>query len=1404
MTFHLFEVSWEVCNKVGGIYTVVTSKARTLTERLGDRYLTLGPMLLDHDDSARAFEEEAGHDELKEACRARGVAVRVGRWHTGGDPRAILVGFADLYPRKDALLAGLWEDYRVDSLLGGWDYVEPVLFGHAAGIAIAEWHRLHVAPTGEQAVAQFHEWMTASGLLYLRKRLPEIGTIFTTHATMLGRALSATGQPPEAALAGRAPAVAARDVGVPAKHSMEGTAAREADVFTTVSSVTADEAQLLHGRRPEPILPNGLDLELIGALSRTPARGEVRAQLARLAGALAGEDVSDAAFLATSGRYEFHNKGLDVLLEAAARLERGAGRRLVVFLLVPGGSSGLLRDLRLRLAGEAPWDGPLGVTTHELFDRENDPIVRRCADLGLANKVGSRIKIVHVPAYLPAGAPLDLSYEATLAAMDLSAFPSFYEPWGYTPAESLAVGVPTITTDHAGFGVWARGEGVGPAGGVTVLTRARRSDGEVAEALALEIERQLASNRSGDEQRAACRAAAEKLAWSSLIRPYEDAFRVALRSGSERAARATPTFALPPTPAAPSATGTPHMRRFEVSALLPDSLSDLKRLARNLWWSWDPDAPKLFEAISPRNWQACGENPITFLRRAYPQDLARVASDASYLARMRAVMARFDAYCAVAPESHGDDAGTFLGPERPIAYFCFEFGIHPSLPIYSGGLGILAGDHLKSASDRNLPLVAVGLFYRGGYVRQHLTSAGEQLSMDVRNDPGELPLRAVVGPDGAPVRVGVRLPSGTLQLAAWEVAVGRVRLFLLDADLPENEPEQREITRRLYAGDQEQRLRQEVVLGRGGVRLLEALGIRPGALHMNEGHAGFAALERAAQLVRDEHLTFAEAREVVRAGTAFTTHTPVPAGHDVFPEDLLRRYFFDVPAWLGLPWEKFLRLGGATDGGGGGFNMTYLCLNLASFVNGVAEKHGEVSRALLHPFWSGLLEEEVPVTHVTNGVHLPTWTAREVSECLGVADRPPAELDFRRAPEVVDPARLWAARGKLRRALLEAARANLEEAYRRRQDDPKLLGRVREGLDVDDALVIGFARRFAPYKRATLLLEDEERLARLVGDPDRPVRVLFAGKAHPADGAGADLVRRVAELTRRDPFVGKVVFLEDYDIGLAKRLVQGADVWLNNPIPPLEASGTSGMKAAANGALNLSVLDGWWIEGCDGRNGWGIDPEPTFHEQRQQNRLDNEQILRLLEDEVVPLFFERDAAGVPRAWLERSIHALSTVAPFFSTGRMVEEYARRAYVPCAAAARDASLDGFAQARARSAEQQRLRKGFEEVTIVGARIGDISSLHTGDPVHVRLEVRLGPLTPADLVAELVLGRPKNGAEALTRTQLVELAPGAQKDGVCTFSGTHHLGSSGTYGWGVRVRPRPGRDGDLELRGLVRWA
>ncbi|MDJ0976239.1 MAG: alpha-glucan family phosphorylase [Planctomycetota bacterium] len=1396
MNVHLFEVSWEVCNKVGGIHTVISSKAPTLVERYGDRYICIGPWIQRESPADEAFDEEPGFDEFRALLEAQGCAVRVGRWRIAGRPRTILVDFSKLFAEKNDLLRDLWERYHVDSLRGGWEYVEPAMFGIAAGRVIEAYSNVFLAPHRDRAVAQFHEWMTGSGALHLKTTTPSIGTIFTTHATVLGRALGAHGVLAVDGIPDETPRDAAQRINVPAKHSLEAKVATHVDVFTTVSTLTAEEATHALERRPNPVCPNGIDVAVMEELSTAAPEDEVRRRLAQIATAVTGEDPGDACFLTTSGRYEPHNKGIDVLLASLAKLGETEGRGVVCFLLVPAGNAGLRADLRDRLAGRAEADGPLrGVATHSLFDPETDPIHADCVRLGLDNAPGSRVKVIHVPVYLDgADGLLDLPYETVLRAMDLSAYPSYYEPWGYTPVESVAVGVPTITTDCAGFGVWAQEADLGPEDGVTVLARRGFDDDDVTEDLAAAIGRLAEHGKDAEGTSSAARQTAERLGWAELIEAYVVAYNAALRVARTRVDDEALAQLLPPmqqTPAQTDASG--RLLQIDVTATLPERLGALERLASNLWWCWDEDAPALFEELASTTWRQCGRNPRLMLRHAATADLEARAADDAYVARLDAAAARFDAYMAGAPEERELAPDVRVSAKHPVAYFCFEYGLHESLPLYGGGLGILAGDHLKQASDDGLPLVGVGLLFREGYVHQRVSPSGHQIGGRIEVDPRSASMELVRRPDGTPMEVTVYLPSFALRMRAWRVPVGRVSLYLLDADFEGNHPDARNITRRLYSGDREHRLQQEIALGKGGVRLLSALGIQPSVLHLNEGHAAFAALERVAHLVRGEHLTFEEARAYVRATTAFTSHTPVPAGHDVFDDDLMRRYFADSARWIGLPWESFMRLGQSRDTRDR-FNMTWLAVRMASWIGGVSRRHGEVVRKQLHPCLPDLLEAELPFGYVTNGVHLPTWTAPEIRSALAAVDDDPSALG---------DAELWHARAWPRERLLVEARRRLNDGADQRRTDPLVLRRMLEGLD-PNALLLGFARRFAPYKRADLLFRDPDRLAALLDDPDRPVRLFIAGKAHPEDGAGLDLLHRVVSHAWSDRFLGKVFFLEDYDIELGRALVQGCDVWLNTPIPPLEASGTSGMKAAGNGGLNCSVLDGWWVEGYDGTNGWVVGDAMPNSDADVRDALDSAHLLSVLERHVVPAFFERDSEGLPTAWIERMRRAIGTARGGFGTDRMLSDYVEGAYTPLTANARDLAGSGFRATRDVSARQQRIARGFEQIEILDAEAGARRALRAGDHLDVSVRVRLAGLEPDEVQVEIVSGLTQS-PEALEALTVHPLAVTKQNgDGVFLYEGSWPADASGRYGVGVRVRPALDERFDSSLKPIVRWA
>jgi starch phosphorylase len=692
---------------------------------------------------------------------------------------------------------------------------------------------------------------------------------------------------------------------------------------------------------------------------------------------------------------------------------------------------------------------------------------------------------------------------------------------------------------------------------------------------------------------------------------------------------------------------------------------------------------------------------------------------------------------------------------------------------------------------------------------QQLSADGQQIAVDRDNDPRQLAVEPVRAADGRPLEVSVPLPGRELVLRAWKAQVGRVPLYLLDANVPQNRAEDRDITKNLYGGDSEVRIQQEIVLGRGGVRLLRAMDLAPSVYHMNEGHAAFLVLERLSRLVRGEGITFEAAREYIAETTLFTTHTPVPAGHDRFGEDVMRRYFGDAEAWVGLPWERFFALG--TAGNGREFNMTYLALNFAGFVNGVARLHRLASQKLLMPFWTGLLQSEVPVAAITNGVHLPTWTHDGIADLLRKGDEPVRPADFARAAEI-DTSELWTVHHGSKLRMIEAVRGALTRAFHGRGDSPVLLGAMLAGLD-EDALYLGFARRFAPYKRATLLFSDPARLLAILSDRARPVRLVVSGKAHPRDRHGQDLLKKIVQFARSPEFAGRVFFVEDYDIGLARALVRGVDVWVNTPTRMEEASGTSGMKAAANGVLNLSIADGWWPEAADGQNGWTIGGAQVYADGDLQDQADATALYRLLEEEVVPRFFARDPQGVPGQWLESMVHCLRTVPTVFNTDRMVQQYCDLAYRPLAKRYFAQQAEKKALAREHGKEVARLRNAFPQLRIAAANTVELQDFKVGQHLDVHMEVDLGALTPNDVVAELVVGLVAGPVSGLAPTgplgDFADLAvlplrhTGAVRANVHGYEGSFRVERAGRYAHGMRVRARVSGQEAMQ-RGLVLWA
>ncbi len=700
---------------------------------------------------------------------------------------------------------------------------------------------------------------------------------------------------------------------------------------------------------------------------------------------------------------------------------------------------------------------------------------------------------------------------------------------------------------------------------------------------------------------------------------------------------------------------------------VPDRIGRLNALAYNLWWSWHQPAHDLFERLSPAVWHASGRNPIRFLRRLQPELLRASAADPAFLSAYDAVIEEFDQAITGQDTWISKYAPQLTG--KTLAYFSAEFGLHPTLPIYSGGLGVLSGDHMKEASDIGLPTVAVSLLYRQGYLRQRLDASGWQQDVTAPFGPGDEPTTQVMGSNGRPVEVEIDFEGGggTIRVQVWRVLVGRVQLYLLDSDIEGNPEWTRTISSRLYGGDREHRLRQEIILGIAGVRVLRALGIAPDYWHANEGHAALAMVERCREFVA-QGMSFEQAATEVRHMTVFTSHTPVPAGHDIFSREFIDRYFNNYWPSLGLNRDEFWALG--QHGHEDGFNFTALSMRLSGHRNGVSQKHGEVTREMWKDIWPGVTASEAPISSITNGVHLPTWvsprTQRLLDDHLHPNWRKRTEEALTWEPVSRIPhGEFWQSHLDSKQDLLDLLDRRMRARWLGGNFEPNQVVASAPFLD-RDALTIGFARRMATYKRATLIFRDPDRLARILTDLERPVQIIFAGKAHPADDGGKRLIQEIFHHAQNPKYGGRIAFAEDYDMRLTTRLVAGVDIWLNNPIFPLEASGTSGMKAAANGVPNVSILDGWWIEGYheEPRNGWGIHPADASGD--EQDALEAELIYRTLEEQVVPLYYQRGADGVPHGWVDVCLNAIRSVSPEFAMRRMLRDYVRELYLPASA------------------------------------------------------------------------------------------------------------------------------------------
>lgn len=842
----------------------------------------------------------------------------------------------------------------------------------------------------------------------------------------------------------------------------------------------------------------------------------------------------------------------------------------------------------------------------------------------------------------------------------------------------------------------------------------------------------------------------------------------------------------------------PSWKSVMVTRHLPEQLAGLEMLCKNLWWCWNDDAKALFKSIDAELWHKSGHNPMEILDKVSLKRYNELAKDEDFLARMNRVINEFYTYMEKKNER----------TEPSVAYFCMEYGLDTSLKIYSGGLGILAGDYLKETSDMNVNLVAVGLLYRYGYFTQRLTPQGNQVADYTAQDFLKIPAEPVIGEDGVWKSVSMNLPGRTLYARIWKVAVGRTDLYLLDTDYEANSAEDRSVTHQLYGGNHENRLKQEILLGIGGVRALRALGLNPTMYHYNEGHAAFAGLERLREYMQEQHYEMSEALELVRASALFTTHTPVPAGHDSFSEDELGPYFGHYPQRYGLDWRGFMGFGkiNAQDVKEE-FSMSVLAANFSQNVNGVSMLHGKVSQDIFAPMYPGYLPEELYISYVTNGVHYPTWAAKEWkaihAKVFGEEfktshyDKSCFEGIYK-----VDDEQIWNTRKLLKADLIKTVKDRLSDPIVSAHYSPGEIVTIKETLR-DDVLTIGFARRFATYKRATLLFRDLNRLDEIVNNPKRPVQFLFAGKAHPADKAGQDLIKQIVEISKDPRFIGRIVFVPGYDITLAKRLVQGVDVWMNNPTRPQEASGTSGEKASMNGVMHFSVLDGWWVEGYVKDAGWALPQERTYDDYEYQNELDAATIYSTIENEIAPDYYDIDNTGRSSKWIGYIKNTVSMVASNFTTNRMLSDYCKQYYFPQSERYSRLVADGGKLAKDIAAWKKFVGEEWNNMRIVSYTQPNASyTLSDKNKLESEVVIDLGRLKPEDIGVEMLLtSTDAKGQLHIQEVFNYELV--SYENGVATFKTSVLPERTGMYEVGTRVYPKNAELPHRQDFPIVKW-
>ncbi len=1407
---YLFEVSWEVCNKVGGIHTVISTKSRTVVSMMKDKYITIGPDVWKGAGSNPEFTEDKNlFKSWKQHAEQRNLKIKIGRWNIPGNPIAVLVDFTPFFQEKNQIETDYFLKYHLDSLNGQWEYIEPLLFGYAAGKVIECFHHHHLT-YNDKVVAQFHEWMTGGGILYLKEKLPPVGLVFTTHATVLGRSIAGNNRPFYSKLETYNADSMAKEFNVSAKHSLEKISAQQADCFTTVSDITAKECKIFLDKNPEVITPNGFDESIVPKNSDYDnKRNAARKKLLNVAEAVLHQKLPEDSFLILkSGRYEFHNKGIDLFIDSLGQLnhDENSSKNIVAFIFIPASQSGARKEVLERMSNPI-YDGATKESlTHHLQGKESDPIIKAFEKNNLDNDEKNNVKVIFAPVYMDGNDGIfDMPYYDLLPAFDISVFPSYYEPWGYTPQESLAFHIPTITTNLTGFGIWMMQNCNDIKNGISIITRDDNSHDSSVEIISDDI--RMVMSLHAEELNHAREQAYQlslKTLWKNFFLNYRDAYSNALQKVKEREDMMPFKSHVVPLESCdiveiPKA-NEPVLRKIFVQTILPEKLEPLSTLAHNVWWTWNQKARELFESIDKDLWEEHEQNPVRVLNELSSLRLKQLSKDKVFLALMNEVVQQFENYKKERAER-----------KYPlVAYFSMEYGICKHIRQYSGGLGILAGDYLKEASDSGMNMAAVGLLYNNGYFRQTISSHGEQIAEPDHQKITDTEISPLRDKDGNWIKISIGFPGRRLHAKAWKLDVGTVSLYLLDTDIPENNDEDKKITDQLYSGNNEHRLKQEIVLGIGGIRLLRALNIEPAVYHLNEGHSAFTGIERVKDFIRNYPLSFDEAIEIVRSSTLFTTHTPVAAGHDKFSEELLRTYLSHYSKIFNISWKSFMALGRVDENNQDEkFSMSYLAARLSSEINAVSKLHEEVSKKIFGVLWAGYRTEELNIRHVTNGIHYPTWAAPEwqniFDEITGknFIQRQAEPECWKKVFEIPDE-RVWNMHCDLKKRLINFVRKKIQPHVSDWYENPQQVIRSLNALE-ENVFIIGFARRFATYKRGGLLFRDLSRLAKILNDSGVPVMILIAGKAHPSDTEGSNVIKQIIEHSKKTEMAGKIFFLENYEMEIAMHLTRGCDIWLNTPERTKEASGTSGMKAALNGVLNLSVSDGWWAEAFNSNAGWALDEKKLFGDDNLQDEADADTIYRLLENEVLPLYMKRNEKGIPVEWISKMKNSISVAAPAFLMKRALEEYDNLYYEKMKKRNQIISANDFEAAKKIAGWKKKLIHGWESIRVKSIDVLDSSrqSFPLGENFNSKIILELNKLQPEDVGVEIVFMQKRNSNGGGTIIYKKELAVRNVDASQAEYEGTIPMTNSGVYEYGFRIFPKNDLLENHQDFPLVKW-